>query len=190
MRAWAAILTSLILLTPEPGAIAQQASLSGVSLAFDVVSPSSLHEPVLLYVVVRNDSSKRVLIDLGRNRVGNTLITITGRNAQRVKIDERHTGGLSVRGTAYVEPNQSLEHEIVLNRWADFGAIGSYTIQTDFIGRIESSDGRPITVQRHWTKELIVTARDEQVLRATCEELTREIESTDDAECDVRGIDT
>lgn len=187
MRAWVAVLLSLILISPEPSHTEQAPAPAEVSLAFDIVSPTTQHEPVILYVVVRNQSSKRVLIDLGRNQVGNTLLTITGPSAQgsAVKIDERlptGVGGLSTRGTTYVEPRGTLEHEIVLNRWTDFGAVGSYTIQADFVGQVETVDGLAIPVQRHWAGLLRVTPRNQQALRDACEKLTREIEATDNAE--------
>lgn len=194
MRLWAATVLSLTLLSPEPSRTAQDSAASGASLAFDVVSPSTQHEPVVLYVVIRNQSSERVFVDLGRNRVGNTQITITGPRAQGspVTIDERlpkGAGGLSIRGTIYVEPHRTLEHEIVLNRWADFDVVGSYVIQADFVGRVESPDRRPIAVERHWVGDLRVNPRNEQALRETCDKLTREIEGTDDAEELLAAID-
>lgn len=196
MRVWPAAVLSLVLLSPQPSRTAQDTDASAVSLAFDVVSPSTQHEPVVLYLVVRNQTSGRVFIDLGRNLVGNTRVTITppGPQGSPITIDEslpKGAGGLSVRGTMFIEPQRTFEHEIVLNRWADFDSVGAYRIQADFVGRLESTEGKPIAVAvgRHWVGTLRVTPRNEQSLRAVCEKLTKEIEATDDAERLLRAIE-
>ena len=37
-------------------------------MTYDIVTPLSAHEPVILYQVVRNDSDNRAFVDLGCDR--------------------------------------------------------------------------------------------------------------------------
>jgi hypothetical protein len=142
-------------------------------LTYQISSPVSEHQPVVLSVQLLNPTSNALTARLGRNYVGNfhlVLQTPDGVSAIAEPGALSGAGGLSSRGDIRLEPGQTYSGRVILSRWLKFDQLGVYTLHIHFDGEIrqDSSDG---SVQRDGTVVVSVVPRNEAVLTATCERL-------------------
>ena len=167
-----------------------QAPSSDVSLSYSVPSPVTLHEAVSIQIRVVNQRSEPITIDLGKNFIGNSKLVLVKPDGSRLPIDTvtPEPGTFHEAyfpGPVEVEAGSVFTRQVVLNRWADFAAEGTYTLSITFMGTVRSATDAAIPVQRQAVGSIRVLPRNEAALRRACAELTRDAKNIQSAEVSI-----
>jgi hypothetical protein len=142
-------------------------------LLFNVPQEVTLHEPIVMAVVVDNQTSKAIMVDPGADCVSNLVFELApalgARQTVRPFLGE---GAHSLCGME-VRPGARESHSVVLNQWLGFGEPGLFSLTIRFGGPARNSDGSPLEIARSVTQRIRVLPRDEAVLQTTYERLAR-----------------
>jgi hypothetical protein len=82
-------------------------------------------------------------------------------------------------GQVIVGPLQRYSNEVLLNEWLRFDQSGQYELQIEFAGAIYDSAGKSTRIERRVSVDILVSARDEQLLRNACDDLARRVEQSE-----------
>ena len=140
---------------------------AAVTLTYDIPERATLHEPVLMSVVLDNDSDQSAYIDI-RHEVSFRFESVApDGSASAAQIREAKGGALSGEGD--MPPHFRLEHEVVLDEFLTFNQLGAHRLVVTFGGRIEPRDPNArVTVPRSRAFTVNVDPRDEQRLVQLC----------------------
>lgn len=144
-----------------------------VRLAFDVTSPVTLHEPVLLRLTFENRLPDRIDIDLGKNAIGNLLMSITSPGGSMVGADlsiPTRPEDAFIMAKKVLHSGERYSQEILLNRWFSFDNVGLYRLAVQFRGVVRTAGGEVVCIPSAGSAVIEVRPRDEQRLRTTCEQ--------------------
>lgn len=170
--------TGIALLAVSAGCTA--ATDEQVSVSYSLESYAvTMHEPVIVRVDVFNGSSQPVTLRLGRDRRENFQLAIEspdGSVHERPETPVRE--GAFDPGNVSIAPGQRLRHGLLLSEWMSFPVPGEYKIDVRLLTPIEMSSGAR-AVSEPYRATIRVRSRDDSKLRAACERLVRQIESTD-----------
>lgn len=163
------------------GAEKLSAQNSGVTVAYSV-EPSviTMHEPVIVRFDVFNGSTQPVTLRLGTDRKENFSLVIRGPDGsehKRPPLPRRE--GAFRPGNVNLDPGERLRHQLLLDEWASFTTLGEYELDVRLLTPIEMKSGVKIIAEPYHTR-LKVVPRDESHLKAACERLVQQIESTND----------
>lgn len=144
------------------------------------VEPSAItmHEPVIVRFDVTNESSQPIRLQLGADRKENFSLVIQwpdGSTHKRPPLPRRE--GAFGLGTVELSPGERLRHKLLLNEWASFPTPGEYQLDVRLVTPIEMSAGAKV-VTDPYQASLKVLPRDEVQLKAACEKLAAQIESS------------
>jgi hypothetical protein len=160
------------------------------SVTLTYVSPSvlSVHEPATIEVVVKNDRTDTVALELGKNDVGNLQLTLRPPTGPIVAVDPRRPlpgileEGFTNRPT-WLQSSERRTYYMFLNEW--FGSLdveGQYQLEINFIGPVTTESGDDIAVARQASVVFTVGPLDLLELRGTCERLAQRARSSADAQ--------
>lgn len=154
----------------------------GVSVSYSVEpSAITLHEPIIVHFDVLNESKQPITVRLGRDRKEGFSFVIRwpdGSIHMRPTTPLRREGVYDP-GNVPLAPGERLRHQLLLNEWAAFPGPGPYEIDVRLLKPIEMSSGAKV-VSEPYHHSFKVLPRDESQLKAACERLVQQIESTDD----------
>jgi hypothetical protein len=156
------------------------AKSEGVNVSYSLESSVvTMHEPVIVSVAVFNESRQPVTVRLGRDRKESFSLAIEWPDGSMHKRPETPIReGAFDPGNVSVAPGQRLLHRLLLNEWASFPAPGEYKLEVRLLTPIELSSGAK-TPSAPYRTSFNVLPRDESKLKAACERLVEQIESTD-----------
>jgi hypothetical protein len=152
----------------------------GVSVSYSVApSAITMHEPVIVRFDVLNKSTRPITVRLGRDRAEGFAFTLkwpdgSAHTAPPKPLRE----GIYDPGDVSLAPGERLRHQLLLNEWASFPSPGTYGLDVRLLAPIEMSSGAKfVSVPYHTSFKVL--PRDESRLKAACERLVQQIESTD-----------
>jgi hypothetical protein len=139
----------------------------------------TMHEPVIVRFEVLNESKQPITVRLGRDRKEgfSSVIRWPDGSTHERSSTPLHEG-VSDPGDVSLAPGQRLSHQLLLNEWATFVAPGEYQLDVRLLKPIEMNAGAKLVSKPYHTSFKILP-RDESKLKAACERLVRQIESTD-----------
>lgn len=140
----------------------------------------TMHEPVVVRFDVLNKSTQPIKLQLGLDRKENFALALQwpdGSTHKRPPLPRRE--GVRRVGNVDLGPGERLRHPLLLNEWAGFPGPGAYEIDVRLLTPIEMSSGAKI-VSEPYHASFKVLPRDESRLKAACERLVQQIESTAD----------
>jgi hypothetical protein len=173
---------SFILLLVASGVLGAgklRAQSEGVSVSYSLESSTTtMHEPIIVRFEVSNGSKEPMTVQLGVDRTEGFAIQVKwpdGSAHKRPPAPVRE--GIRRTGDVSLAPGEHLRHELLLNEWASFNTPGKYELDVRLLTPIETAGGKFVSEPYH--ASFRVLPRDESQLKATCERLVRQIESTD-----------
>jgi hypothetical protein len=156
------------------------AQSKGVSVAYSV-EPTviTMHEPVIVRFDVFNESTQPITLQLGVDRKENFSLVIRrpdGSEQKRPPLPRRE--GVFRHGKVNLGPGDRLRHQLLLDEWASLSTPGEYGLEVRLLTPIEMSSGAQFMAEPYRSR-FTVMPRDEAQLKAACERLVQQIESTD-----------
>jgi len=130
----------------------------------------SLHEPVILSFEIDNESKQAITVDLGQDRKGAFLFTVTPPNGTTQRLPQYRHEGISQYGNVSVQPGEKFSQRLVLNEWYDnFKIPGKYKLEARLttpilVGEAELRDSE-------FKGEVSMTPRDSVRLEQVCARL-------------------
>ncbi len=137
-----------------------------------------MHEPVIVRFDVFNESAQPITLQLGDDRKENFSLVIRGPDGSEQKrppLPRRE--GVVRRGKVNLGPGERLRHPLLLDEWASLSTPGEYELDVRLLTPIEMSSGAQFISEPYRTR-FKVMPRDEAQLKAACERLVQQIEST------------
>jgi len=146
-----------------------------VLVSYDISSPITLHEPVIVQFSMNNRLDEKIKFDLGHNRKSNFLIKVTKPDGSIVNVPPLPAEDVGAIGRVSLEPLQTFSQRLLLNEWYDFSAPGDYQIEIRLKTPIRTKSG--LTVKSSTTKQLSlqVHLRNEQMLKQECDKLIKAV---------------
>ena len=153
----------------------------GVRVSYSLeASVITMHEPVIVRFDVINGSTQPITLRLGTDRKENFSLVIhrpDGSKEERPPLPRRE-GAFRV-GNVTLGPGERLRQQLLLNEWASVTTPGEYKLDVRLATPIEIGSGTKFVTEPYHIS-FKVLPRDESHLKAACERLGRQIESTKD----------
>jgi len=102
-----------------------------VSMQYDVATPVSLHEPVVMIVTLTNESERPVRIEMGRDYVGAMHLALLRPDNRQLAAEPGQVtgvGGLFLQGQVTLAPGERRSFRWVLNTWFAIDQSGAYQL--------------------------------------------------------------
>jgi len=138
----------------------------------------TLHEPIIIFVEIRNNLVEPINVDLGRDRKQNFLFFVTTPNGDRVQLPEIRKSGFSRSGVVNLNAAESYRQPLLLNEWREFDKTGRYQIEVSMTGsiRVEKSEQPEGRLASRFSIEILPLNQPE--LKNVCADLEGVIESS------------
>jgi hypothetical protein len=148
-------------------------------ISYSMPSTVCLHEPIILDIVVRNDSNAPYRLDLGLGDIARLTFGLVMPDGSRTSASpktsivraEGHFAGMESGGHYEVAPGEQQAHYVILNRWLPFASPGVYLLTVHFGGGVQSGAGEALAVQRNARREIRVVPPDADTIRRDCSRL-------------------
>jgi hypothetical protein len=134
----------------------------------------SLHEPVIINFVVKNNFSETITFDLGSDRKESFQLNLTrpnGASSQARRIIE----GFAMTGKITLRPGQVYRQRLLINEWFDLSQIGAYAISVNLLTSIQSGNGRVVAKGANFRSTFEITSRNPKKLQEICAGLLTQI---------------
>jgi hypothetical protein len=139
---WAVHIISAFLLTSSLLSFSAKRGARPIEISYSLPAEQlSLHEPVVMTFSVRNATPADVHLDLGQDRKGGFLLSVTRPDGVKIELQPYSRDGISLAGRVSVGPGQSFTQNIVLNEWYDFQTPGRYLLEARLAEPISITDG-------------------------------------------------
>lgn len=152
---------------------------NGIDVSYSIESSiQTVGAPLRLMFRVENHSADKIKLKLGRDRKGSFSFVLQrpdGTKIQLSPLPKRER--IFDLGMVSLSPGEHLIHPLLLNEFARFEAPGRYGIEVRLETPIETGAGTQIHVDPYYGK-FEIAPRDEKMLMATAEKLTKQIESS------------
>lgn len=149
----------------------------GVAVSYSLINDQlTLHEPIIVAFVVKNNLSRQINLDLGENHKGGFSLTVTRPNGARIKLPRYIPESLYIAGKLSLEPGQTYEHKLLLNEWDDFGEVGKYEVEISLDNPILVAGGGQVKTSTKGVLSLEIGPRNPAVLMQRCAELADQVE--------------
>lgn len=135
----------------------------------------SLHEPVVVDFVVKNDSSEAITFDLGADEKENFQLSLTRPNSASSQSRRIIKGGFAILGKITIRPGQFYRKRLLINEWFDLPQIGAYTISVNLLAPIQSERGRVVAKGANFRATFEITSRNPIKLQELCASLLTRI---------------
>lgn len=155
----------------------QNASKTGVSVSYSLPTAQlSLHEPIVINFQVNNETTQAVGFDLGQDRKGEFLFTVTSPDGATLHLPQYMHEGISQYGTVSVQKGESFSQSLLLNEWYDnFNVLGKYILSARLTKPIVV--GETPQLDSGFTGEIYITHRDPARLEKVCAGLAMQVET-------------
>ena len=135
----------------------------------------SLHEPVAVDFVVKNDSSEAITFDLGADEKENFQLSLTRPNSASSQARRIIKEGFAIRGKITIRPGQLYRQRLLINEWFDLPQIGAHTISVNLLTPIQSEKGRVVAKGANFRATFEITSRNPIKLQEICASLLTRI---------------
>jgi hypothetical protein len=152
-------------------------SKTGVSISY-LFPPTqlSLHEPIVINFQIKNETAEVVSLDLGQDRKGEFLFSVTSPDGTILHLPKLRHEGLSQYGSVSVQPGGTFALRLLLNEFYDkFNMPGKYKLEARLTTPIVVAG----TLQLRdpgFKGEISITHRDPARLEKVCAELAKQVE--------------
>lgn len=149
-------------------------------MSYSTAATVSLHEPVVISLIINNVMSETLTIDLGLHRKGAFQIVVTSPDGERLSLSPlaKVREGIAGPTSVTLEPGQSFKQLLVVNEWYEFSKPGKYRIEVELSNSPQTQAGSIVSVARKFRATVQVVARDLERLRGVCESLMRQVLSS------------
>lgn len=161
----------------------QDAAKTDFSISYSLPATElSLHEPILINFKITNETTQVVSLDLGQDRKGAFLFTVTSPDGTTIRLPQYRHNGIAQYGNVSVRPGESFSQPLLLNEWYDnFNTPGKYILDARLTTPI--AGGETLHAQDPGFKgEISITPRDAARLERVCERLAKQIETAPNPE--------
>lgn len=134
----------------------------------------SLHEPIVIDFVVKNNFSEAITFDLGAGRKESFQFNLTRPNGERSQV-QRLIEGFAGGGKITVQPGQVYRQRLLINEWFDLSQIGNYAISVNLLTSIQSESGRVVAKGANFRAAFEITARNPKKLQEICASLLAQV---------------
>ncbi|HTU45090.1 MAG TPA: hypothetical protein VMF91_08515 [Bryobacteraceae bacterium] len=178
---WRALLLTILAagqLRPMNGQ--QRDGSEGLSIEYKLVSTNvSLHEPILMRVMIFNHLNSATRINLGQDRRQAFELSIDKPDGKTVLSNLPLHEGASRSWVVGIEPGDTYMETLVLNEWYPFAEVGTYQIRVRLI-RVPGAQQELPAGFASWAvlPRVDVLPRDAARLSAVCEELKAKLETS------------
>jgi hypothetical protein len=166
-------LFALLLLPMSASVISEQ----GMTLSVRTPTTARAHEPIEMTFVLENLTAEEARVDLGWNRLGAFIFTVTGPDgtARIVRHRSPSFGGISAHPEVVVGARQIYRGWVLLNELTDLSTPGRYHVSIRSEAAITGSAALKATVlEGTWETVLQISPTTEADIRSLCERLLRE----------------
>ena len=162
------------------------AAAGAVSMRYDVATPVSLYEPLILIGTLTNESERPIRIEMGRDYVGAMHLSLLGPDHRQVTAEPGQVtgvGGLFLPGQVTLAAGENRSFRWVLNTWFPIDQSGAYQLTVRGPSRA-SQEGTVVpvtgaTAEIHFTVEPRDPARLEQHARSLLHAISSSPDWTD-----------
>lgn len=160
----------------------------GVSVSYSLEpSPTvTLREPIVVHFEVVNESTQPIMLRMGLDRIDGFSFRLERPDGS---VDTRpptpRREGLFRLGDITLAAGERLRHQFLLNEWASLTTPGEYELDVRLLAPIEMSSGAKVASQPYHTSFKLLP-RDDSQLKAACERLVQQIESSNFNVSDMR----
>jgi hypothetical protein len=161
-----------------------------LDVSFQLITPLTLHEPVLIDVSIVNGMSYGITVDLGFRRENAFTFSIIDPSAKRNEFEREHSG-IDVTEPLYLSPKEKYSSRLFLNGFYPFDDVGTYRIIIKselpiIIGKTKlrhiASENESDRQMEETILDLTILPRNMALLDNKCRELLRLIQQTDGEE--------
>jgi hypothetical protein len=135
----------------------------------------SLHEPVIINFVVKNNFSETITFDLGVDRKESFKFNLTRPNGTSNQAQQGIKEGLAMPGEITLRPGQFYRQRLLINEWFDLSRIGKYAISVNLLAPIRSGNGRVVAKGANFRATFEITSRNPKKLQEICAGLLAQI---------------
>jgi hypothetical protein len=160
-----------------------QDTSKAVSVSYSLPTTQlSLHEPIVIAVQINNETTQGVSLDLGQDKKGGFLFTVTSPDGTTLQLPQYSREGISQYGNVSVQPGESFSQRLILNEWYNhFNVPGKYILGARLTTPIVI--GKTLHLQdTGFTGEISITHRDPARLEKVCAELAKQVETAPNPE--------
>lgn len=150
----------------------------GVSVTYQVSSPVTQHEPIIVSVVFQNGLDETVDIKLGRAQKEGFRFLIVEPTGTRVDLPPLLQQGLASSGEISLRPNRRYSLRLILDEWYEARAPGDYLINVQLVTPITTAAGKAVDVNKAALLPLKVLPRNEVTLKQKCEQLMLQLQQS------------
>ena len=137
-------------------------------ISWQVSEPSiTLHEPVILKLLVENTGNESVALDFGANFTQGLLISIIDPSGTLTRRPTLEPKGIVSVGRAEIAPGAKYVREFVLDEWYPFESIGQYAVGVSLRYPI-TVGSRQVPPPEEVFVNVAINLRDEAALRRRC----------------------
>lgn len=143
------------------------------SLTYRMAPEFSLHQPVVVEIILVNSSASSVDAQLGRNRRGRFHLHVGRPDGTFLAIEPgaiRTADELSTPGGFVLASGERYADRILLNEWSTFDQVGDYSLRITFDGSLRVGD-QDVAVNRDVVMAFRVIPRSETLLVDTAAHL-------------------
>lgn len=156
---------------------AQQPGTNGVEISYSLrQQPLTLHEPVILTLMVTNTLSQAVIVDLGQDREGEFSFILTTPDGAVLQSTAQVHEGISMIGTVSISSGGTLSQDLLLNKRFQFSVPGTYELQGHMTRPILAESGASLGNDAGFRQPLDIVPRDVGRLKAVCNTLVDNID--------------
>lgn len=138
----------------------------------------TLHEPVVLNFTVENGFTQPVKLDLGQDRKGGFLVTVTRPDGEEVQVPRFSREGVARLGNLSIEPGQTYSQRLLLNEWFNFSTPGRYGIEVRLADPVQTRERANVMVSASGTRTAVyILPRDEKKLERVAADLAKRVAS-------------
>lgn len=144
--------------------------------SYDISSPTTLHEPVLIDMRVNNDLNEEINFDLGRNNRSKFLISVTQPDGKLIHGPRLSEEGAATSGKVSLKSGVVYSHKLILDEWYEFSQPGNYKVEISLVDPIQNQQGSKVNASTKGIVRLKIEPRNPAVLMQRCAELADKVE--------------
>jgi hypothetical protein len=147
-----------------------------VAVSYEISSPLTLHEPVLVEMRVENGLRQEIRFDLGHNERTKFLILVTQSDGKVIHVPRMSEEGAGISGKVSLKPGEAYSHRLILDEWYEFSQPGHYKVEISLVDPIQTEQGGKVDASTKSILSLEIEPRNPGVLIQRCAELADRVE--------------
>ncbi|MDR3675046.1 MAG: HEAT repeat domain-containing protein [Acidobacteriota bacterium] len=165
----------LALMIPSLTGVLDAEPESNVSFECSTRPNTTLNEPIVVKMKVRNGLKENINVDLGLDRKSQLTLKIVEPNGISTKPLQFSPHGLATSGKFSIGPEETYSHEILLDEWYRPAQLGTYKVEVSLAKPLLTDNGMKIDAKIAGEVTFRVGPRDEKVLKDRCRQLVDKV---------------